>query len=135
MRRVGVADVSTFRLPTPFSGKSASRVSRWRKFEEVTVRTRRALLESRREPGARRLPVALDRNDRYLQRFSDVLFAQSAEEPQLHHSSRARVSLFQLRQERVQIEQLFDRKCGDPAYVLRERHAPLFTASLFGNSG
>src|SRR5262249_39314240 len=50
-------------------------------------------------------------------------------------SSRARVSLFQLRQERVQIEQLFDRKCGDPAYALREGHPLLFAASLFSNSG
>ena len=60
----------------------------------------------RRQPGACGLPVPLDGDHGDLQHLGDVLFAQTAEEPQFDNSRGARISRRQRRQQRVQIEQL-----------------------------
>ena len=78
------AGEANMRPPYRFGGKGTRRVSP-------------GLLEARCEPGTRRFPIPLDRDDGYLQHFGDVLFAQPAEEPQLHHPSRTRVGLCERR--------------------------------------
>jgi hypothetical protein len=67
------------------------------------------LLQARGEPGAGRLPIALDGDDRYVQRGGDVFLAQPAEKAQLHHAGGSRIDLFERRKEGVQVQQLLAR--------------------------
>jgi hypothetical protein len=93
------------------------------------------LLQSRREPGPRRLPVALDRNDRHLQDFGDVLFSQAAEESQLDDTGSTGIRGSERRQERVQVEELFARDGRAPPIHFRKRHAPLLATAFVRDAG
>src|SRR4026209_1899452 len=67
------------------------------------------LLQARGEPGAGRLPIALDGDDRYVQRGGGVFLAQPAEKAQAHPAGGSRIDLFERRKEGVQVQQLLAR--------------------------
>jgi hypothetical protein len=64
------------------------------------------LLQARGEPGAGRLPIALDGDDRHVQRGADVFLAQPSEKAQLHHTGGSRIDVFERREKGVQVQQL-----------------------------
>ena len=63
-------------------------------------------IEATVQPGARDLPVALDRRARGALGVRDVVEGQPAEKSQLHHAALARIERRQLGQRRVQIEEV-----------------------------
>jgi hypothetical protein len=65
-----------------------------------------ARLQPTDQAGARRLPVALDGNDRHLENFGDLILAQSAEESQLDDARGTRVVFLELGERLV--EEWFD---------------------------
>ena len=82
----GDGDVTCEPLSTRYSGKSAFAYQ--------------GLLQARGEPGASRLPIALDGDHRHVQRGGDVFLRAARRKSAVHHAGCSRIDLFERREER-----------------------------------
>lgn len=91
-------------------------------------------MQAANQPGACRFPVTLDRDQGDAQDFRDIFFAQAAEESQLHDAGGTGVDGSELRQRRVEGEDVLALRHGLPSIDGRQTDALLLAPALLGHA-